>query len=402
VSNLNGTIIPQADSKASKRLLTLGFALLPISIGPTLFGLRVFFLVAATLIVSGCFLNRRRDRVQFERFQVLFLVLFFVSALFAAIFSPVANENGSQAWNWILLTSLCMALAVFVKRSFVSSLTPLLNGLMLLGGFDAIFIFTSIALERGSIFSATTQRAFLFEYYLQDAFYCALAGILFLSSATLELQRRRRNLLIISGALCAGAMILLASRGAILAFAAGLIFGFIALLRKGLVTKSISYVAIVLVGLVLVFLFTPAGNQVVQRFQVYGDAEALNQVRRANFQTLALSTVSQNPFGLGWNGFSTITSNSLTEAVRSTHNMYLSLCLDIGWIGALSYLLIILVILKHGLSTRAPNSNILVASLLVAYLIEGLNDSPHVLPVSMGANLLLLVLYGGSIVASKK
>ena len=400
--SLNGAMRSQTDSRAAKSLLTLGFALLPISIGPNLFGLRGFFLVAAALIIASCLVNRRSSKVHFEKFQILLLVLLFVSAIVAVIFSPLAGENGSQAWNWILLTSLCLGLAILVKRSFGNPSAPLLNGFMILGLLDAIIILSSIALERGSIFSATSQKAFLFEYYLQDAFYCALAGVLFFSSAIWVTGRLRRFLFFFAGSLCGVALLLLSSRGAILAFGAGLLFSLIALSRKGLVTRAISSVSFVLVSLVVLMLFTPAGNQVVQRFQFYGDKEAFNQVRRANFQTLAISTASQNPLGLGWNGFSAITSNSLSEAVRSTHNMYLSLCLDIGWVGAIAYLAIIFIILKRALNPLAPLGNILVASVLVAYLSEGLNDSPFVLPVSMGYSLLLLALYGGSSVISKK
>jgi len=402
VLSLNGAMRSQTDSRAAKSLLTLGFALLPISIGPNLFGLRGFFLVAAALIIASCLVNRRSSKVHFEKFQILLLVLLFVSAIVAVIFSPLAGENGSQAWNWILLTSLCLGLAILVKRSFGNPSAPLLNGFMILGLLDAIIILSSIALERGSIFSATSQKAFLFEYYLQDAFYCALAGVLFFSSAIWVTGRLRRFLFFFAGSLCGVALLLLSSRGAILAFGAGLLFSLIALSRKGLVTRAISSVSFVLVSLVVLMLFTPAGNQVVQRFQFYGDKEAFNQVRRANFQTLAISTASQNPLGLGWNGFSAITSNSLSEAVRSTHNMYLSLCLDIGWVGAIAYLAIIFIILKRALNPLAPLGNILVASVLVAYLSEGLNDSPFVLPVSMGYSLLLLALYGGSSVISKK
>ncbi len=385
--------LQSSDSLFSKRALEIGFCLLPMSFGPTVFGIRLTFIIAASLILLACVQNPIIHKTKIGRSQLLGLSAFFLSALIAVISSPLGDANFAQGLNWLLLTGGCVFLAYFVKRSFSDPTDALLKGLVLLGVFDSIVVLVSIAVEQGGFLSSTRQKSYLFEYYLQDAFFCSLAAIICFSAAAWNKTGRERAWLISGGVLCLAAMIVLASRGALLGFVAGLAFTLIILAKRGRGARAYVSWIFGISGLLSVFLMTPAGNQVLSRVQATDSSEIVNSLRRFAFQNLAYATALENPLGLGWNGFASITSSALSEPVRSAHSMYLSLILDLGLLGAIAYLTLIFSVLKRSLSGNMPPKSIFLGSLMVAYLAVGFNDSPHVLPIGMGISLIILLTF---------
>ena len=386
----------ESDSKFSRGLLALGFGLLSISTGPTFLGLRLFFIVGALLILVSALTNSAKGTAGFERSQVVLLLALFVSGTIALLTSPV-RDNFSQGLNWLLLSFICVVLTIIVRYQFLNPAWSIISGLMLLGFGDAIYVLFSLISNGQIIFSSTNQRPFLFEYYLQDAFVCALSGIAFFFFAAIAKSKQKQFGLFFMGLACVSALVILASRGALVSFLAGTAFTLIMLARRGQISRTIIFWASTIYGALALFLLTPAGNQLIQRFQAVSNSEVYNQVRRANFQQLALAFLVDHPLGLGWNAFSAITANAYSEAVRSTHSMYFSLGLDLGWVGAISYLVMLLIMIKKSFGNQISLEIAVLGSIAIAYLVEGLNDSPHVLPISLGWSLFFMVLYNGRV-----
>jgi hypothetical protein len=332
--------------------------------------------------------------VRISNSQKFLLSVFFTSATVSVLASPVRDLSSTQSTNWLILTATCAFVALAVNKSFGNPANKLVKGLMLLGIFDSVMVVFGVISQGKSIFSGTSQQSYLFEYYLQDALYISLAGVLFFATSTLASSMKMRILAITATVFIFISLVILASRGGILAFLGGISFYLVVTLGRTKSTRALYVWALTGIAVAFLFQFTPAGQNVIERFLGTTDVEVWNSARRSNFQELAWQIAVSNPLGIGWNGFTAFTSQYLNESVRSAHSMLLSLCLDVGLLGAIAYLGLVSKSILVSFRKQVSTTTVMVGSVVFAYFLVGLNDSPHVLPVSLGASLFLLLIPG--------
>jgi hypothetical protein len=141
---------------------------------------------------------------------------------------------------------------------------------------------------------------------------------------------------------------------------------------------------------------THALDPLLQRINASAEYRLRDEARRSSFQDLAAHLLTHHPFGSGWNGFSVASSEAFGVPTRSTHSLFLSIPLDAGWIGAVGFLLLALLVLARRLPARncaqGTSEAALLVGLLVAFLAHGINDSIHVALPAVFVHLVVLYL----------
>lgn len=164
-------------------------------------------------------------------------------------------------------------------------------------------------------------------------------------------------------------VILSESRTAIIATAAAIIW---ALLRSGV--KSIiviAYAGVTLTLTVMAANWQPEG----ERFERFTATEGTGLL---NSRTLAwgdvLNYVASNPFGVGWSATTATLSNfrmdGIGSGLSSIHNSYLQIIYELGWIGIIPVVLIVLALLRAILTKGSGLTTGLSAAALTGAIIQ--------------------------------
>jgi hypothetical protein len=339
-------------------------------------GLSLFAFPLAVLCVHALMAKRtRRDAV--ADVSVAFLIV-------GVVLAAVVAEDPSRAIPWAVLAAISTLglLAAFSSEALARDVLPraiLFAGLVNAG---------AVVLQRSGHYWISGPPSLnglngVTEYYLQAAYFSALGAIVatgrLVGRATYRGAPAFVDALALAlttyGALAGG------SRGA----AAMLIGGASVVVVLSFATRSLNLPGsgLLLAAVVSILVFTQAANTIVARLHAHASyREQLDSANRHAYQSLAEQIAQSHPLGIGWNGFSHFTGLATGHAVRSTHSLFLSVPLDMGWLGAIGFLALYLIATRRQWvqlrSTARDGTEVVALGLLVAMAIHGVSDTIQV------------------------
>ena len=232
-----------------------------------------------------------------------------------------------------------------VHRSRRDTLRALPIGLVAGGLANAALVVAEFAGRGIPAAGYLTGRQYLglTEYYLQASYFMALCVVTSLWFAFRAAGHLERALAVLAGSIGLAGLLISSSRGGLVLASAGCAFLYIqnrATSRSERRTSTRS-VVLLLIPIVSVVLYLRLYESLFQRFEdstVLGSLDQSDE-RRLSIQAVALDTVRNSPLGIGWDTFSTVSRETLGQAIRSPHNLYIDLALELGFVGAVALLL---------------------------------------------------------------
>lgn len=342
---------------SAARTLLYGSLFITMLISPLVFIEPAPYEFGATLLIFCCILAR----VPFDR-RILPLVLLLVVFNLGGIGAMVGVLDSDLTVRYVAI-SLFMALSAIVFACLFAeddsrSLLVMRRAYIIAAVFAAM---TGIAgyfnLFPGAADNFTMYSRARGTFKDPNVFGpCLILPILMLMQSLLGGRIRPRQLLAL-GVILFGLLVSF-SRGAWFhcVMSAGCMIGLMfitapdARTRGRLTLLTMVGIGVLAAAFVFALSFESLGEMFTTRAKLVQDYDAGNSVGRFNLQQLALSELLSNPFGLGPFEFQRLYG-------LQQHNTYLQAFLVYGWIGGLSYVVMILMTLAVGLRASLIRSH---------------------------------------------
>lgn len=300
-----------------------------------------------------------------------------IAAMFA--FDPSSALVGTV--NWALVLNMVVGGIGIVRRDpsklrVLAMLFGVLGAVTgLLGSLQSQGIYTIV----GPPYAAGRVDS-SFGYYSNFASFEALAAVVAVGSLLYAISERERAMAWAAGAcatLSGYGLLLSLSRGAIIAAVTGVaVLLLIRINRPGVLVATA--VALTLVGFG-VYAITPA--QTISDFSQRFTETQGGDVLREQLQTAGEEVLRQTPAGIGFGGFRRLIEGgyvSADQALAHSHNLYLQVGLDAGWLGLLGFVVLVCAACLRGFrlgrGTGSPSLQAGFAAALIGFLVQGQVD----------------------------
>ncbi|CAB4786257.1 unannotated protein [freshwater metagenome] len=313
-----------------------------------------------------------------------------------AVLSATQALSPQRAFQWLIL--------LIVTLASVSLMSPrLLKAVIVWGSLAgglanaSLIVLEWLNLKPGALdFDPLLVHEGLSEYYLQSAYYSAIACGVSLWLSYQSKTTARRAALVVAAAVSFSAVLIANSRGAVLFLA---VFGATVLTMLTNYRKSSSQrtrrllplaAAVVMVCGIWLGWFSDLEQRLGEST---ASSLSFSDSRRVAIQRYALSIAADHPLGIGWNGFSTLTSSHFGASIRSAHSLFLGLALDLGVFGGaifISLLVVPLTLLVIEKERRTDPFSVLFIGIILGVLINGLVDTIQVAPAGMVMHIVLM------------
>ena len=284
----------------------------------------------------------------------------------------------TAALQWFLLLVAGFAFAQLLPAGSTARVVP---SAVLLGGVLSSLAVLWQSSGGTSITGEPVSQTYngLTEYYLQAAYFSALGLVAAVFGVVQSGSRRVTAGMGAAAAVCGLAVLAGGSRNAVLISVVGSVAAIRVLRHQRRGRRSSLVLVAGAIATAVIALRLGFSDVVLDRLsESSAGAYSHGDLRRRWLQALAWDVVSAHPLGLGWDAFPTFSTHAFGEAIRSTHSLYLSLPLDLGWAGAGAFLYL-LCRPALGRTDRDPALP-LYRGLVLAMAAHGLSDSIHVFP----------------------
>lgn len=409
-------------------LADIGVSLWAISYGTPRLTLVAIVLIPA--VVGGLFLVRRPliaigivaivaavDQIVFTTGPVKLTISAVALVVFAPAFARVWLRKHIVPWWFFIgasLISLGLLVAIFVS---LNSIYAIIGTVFWIGAFNYGFAIVTICarnknaqivfarliafsgiitgifgvLQRlgiyilvGDPYASGTYNS-TFGYYSNFASFSALAFIIgagfYLYRVKFGLSRKDIFLMLFAVLISGFSAVASLSRGSLISMAVGVCLIILSQIRtrRGAIQACCLLAMISLIIIILI----PSGviGDLISRFVVSPSGDSV----RSELQQGGWQLVLNNPLGIGYGNFENFVINGTVQSstvLAHSHNTYIQMGLDAGWIGAIGFLLIVLMTFFYGYF-RGTDASRIFAIALLGFLVQITQDYFFFEPASL-------------------
>jgi hypothetical protein len=239
-----------------------------------------------------------------------------------------------------------------------------------------------------------------FGYYTVYSNFMAVASIVAVELLLTSIQKRDSTgaaMAAISALLGVYCIAFALSRGALLTLGVGVVFLMLVRLRRPLAFIG-GGLAVALAGLTAYTLTPPETIQLFTlRFQDSANSDSI----RASLHSAGQTLLNTNPLGIGYNNFQGLVASgavSADQALAHSHNLYIQMGLDVGWLGLAGFISLVAIALLRALRFGLRSGGYAYPAIFGAALSGYLANGPYdYLLYETGSMIVLAALIAGAL-----